>query len=274
MPIVVTRPEPECTQWARSLAGRGMQALALPLMRIGPVRDATAVRRYWHQLDRFNAVMVVSGAAATHFFALRPSGASIAPATRFWAPGPGTVAALSRLGVAPERVDSPDAASGQFDSEALWRVVRPQVCPGWNILIVRGGDDGGAEPLADRVSSEGSGRDWLATTLSAAGARVEFVMAYERTGPSWSGDQRALALAAVSDGSVWLFTSSQALEYLLAQLPGQAWQRATAVATHPRIAQAARDAGFGVVWESRPRLEDVVASIESRACTPLRPNRV
>jgi uroporphyrinogen-III synthase len=265
MPVVVTRPEPECTQWVQSLAGRGMQALALPLISIGPVRDATAVRRCWYQLDRFQAVMVVSGAAATHFFALRPPDAPIALATRFWAPGPGTVAALLRLGVAPERVDSPDATSGQFDSEALWRVVGPQVRPGWNVLIVRGGDDGGAEPLSDRVASEGNGRDWLARTLAVAGAHVEFVMAYERTGPTWSEDQRARALAAASDGSVWLLTSSQALEHLVAQLPGQGWQQATAVATHPRIAQAARDAGFGVVWESRPRLEDVVASIESRA---------
>jgi uroporphyrinogen-III synthase len=35
------------------------------------------------------------------------------------------------------------------------------------------------------------------------------------------------------------------------------------VATHPRIAQAARDAGFGAVLEARPTLDDVVASIES-----------
>ncbi|MGE3348297.1 MAG: uroporphyrinogen-III synthase, partial [Ramlibacter sp.] len=41
--------------------------------------------------------------------------------------------------------------------------------------------------------------------------------------------------------------------------------RARAVATHPRIAQAAREAGFGVVCESRPALADVVASIESFA---------
>jgi uroporphyrinogen-III synthase len=264
MPIVVTRPEPECTQWVQSLTGRGMQALGLPLMCIGPVRDPTAVRRCWHHMVRFDAVMVVSGAAATHFFALRPPGASISSGTRFWAPGPGTMAALSRLGVGPERVDSPDAAGGQFDSEALWRVVGPQVRPGWNVLIVRGGDDAGGEPLGDRVASEGNGRDWLARTLALAGAHVEIVMAYERTGPSWSEDQRALALSSASDGSVWLLTSSQAIEHLLAQLPGQGWQRATAVATHPRIAQAARDAGFGVVWESRPRLEDVVASIESK----------
>jgi uroporphyrinogen-III synthase len=35
------------------------------------------------------------------------------------------------------------------------------------------------------------------------------------------------------------------------------------VATHPRIAQAARDAGFGVVCESRPTEEAIVAALES-----------
>ena len=265
MPIVVTRPEPECTQWVQSLTGRGLQALALPLMCIGPVRDVTAVQRCWHRLDQFHAVMVVSGAAASHFFALRPAGAAIAPGTRFWAPGPGTMAVLSRLGVAAAQVDSPDAGSGQFDSEALWRVVGQQVRPGWHVLIVRGGDDVGGEATPDRAATQGSGRDWLASTLADAGARVEFVMAYERTGPCWSGEQRVQAQAAATDGSVWLFTSSQAIEHLLTQLPGQRWQQASALATHPRIAQAAREAGFGVVWESRPRLEDVVASIESRA---------
>ena len=265
MPIVVTRPEPECTEWVQSLAGRGLQALALPLMSIGPVHDATAVHRCWHDLHRFNAVMVVSGAAASHFFALRPAGASVAPGVRFWAPGPGTVSALVRQGVAQAQVDSPQAAGGQFDSEALWRVVGPQVQAGWHVLIVRGGDDGGVDPSPDRAAPQGNGRDWMARTLAEAGAHVEFVMAYERSAPTWSGDQRALAHAAATDGSVWLFTSSQALELLLAQLPGQGWQQACAVATHPRIAQAAREAGFGVVWESRPRLEDVVASIESRA---------
>ena len=265
MPIVVTRPEPECTQWAGSLTERGLPALALPLVRIGPVRDATAVHRCWQQLGRFNAVMVVSGAAASHFFALRPPGASMPAGTRFWAPGPGTLAALVRQGVAPVQVDTPDASSGQFDSEALWHVVGTQVRPGWHVLIVRGGDDGGGEAPPDPVASQGSGRDWLTRRLEDAGARVERVMAYERTGPSWSGEQRARARAAATDGSVWLFTSSQAIDHLLVQLPGQQWQQASAVATHPRIAQVAREAGFGVVWESRPRLEDVVASIESRA---------
>ena len=66
------------------------------------------------------------------------------------------------------------------------------------------------------------------------------------------------------DGSLWLLSSSQALEHLCAALPGQDWRQARALATHPRIAQAARNAGFGEVRECRPALADVAASIESQ----------
>ena len=83
-----------------------------------------------------------------------------------------------------------------------------------------------------------------------------------------AGDPRvapyALGLEAASaDGSVWLFSSSEAIANLAAWLPGQDWQRARAVATHLRIAANARKLGFGVVCESRPVLASVVASIES-----------
>jgi uroporphyrinogen-III synthase len=46
---------------------------------------------------------------------------------------------------------------------------------------------------------------------------------------------------------------------------GQSWHRARAVATHPRIAQAARAAGFSQVCEARPEMAALVASIESLA---------
>ena len=64
---------------------------------------------------------------------------------------------------------------------------------------------------------------------------------------------------AATDGSVWLFSSSEAVGHL----PAADWSQARAVATHPRIAEAVRAAGWGVVVESRPALTDILASIES-----------
>ena len=107
------------------------------------------------------------------------------------------------------------------------------------------------------------GRDWFASQATAAGANVEFVVAYQRLCPTWSEQEHALVQEAAADGSVWLFSSSEAISNLAASCPGQSWQRAKAVATHPRIALAAKDVGFAVVCESRPTVDALLASIES-----------
>ena len=108
-----------------------------------------------------------------------------------------------------------------------------------------------------------SGRDWITRQWKQAGAQVDFVGVYQRQAPQLNDAQLARARAASSDGSVWLFSSSQGIDNLRGLLPGQQWAQARAIATHPRIAQAARIAGFGVVCESRPSLEAVAAALES-----------
>lgn len=268
MRVIVTRPEREAGDWSQQLAAYGLDVLALPLITIGTVTGRSALRALesaWQRLPEYFAVMFVSGNAVVHFFASKPS-IAITPSTwsaidlgvtrdslpRCWAPGPGTAAALRRAGVAAGAIEAPDAQAGQFDSEALWRRVQSGVRAGARVLIVRG-SDGGAS----------AGRDWLARQLAGAGAQVQVVVAYERRAPVFNLQQTALAQQAAQDGSIWLFSSSQAIHNLAKLLPAQNWRLARAVATHPRIAQTARDAGFGVVCESRPSLDDVVASIES-----------
>ncbi|MBX9937334.1 MAG: uroporphyrinogen-III synthase, partial [Burkholderiaceae bacterium] len=147
------------------------------------------------------------------------------------------------------------ADAPQFDSEALWSQVHPQVQPSSRILIVRGSDQEG--------SREGSGRDWLAQQLQQQGAVVDKVVAYQRSAPVWTAAEQALAVQAASDGSLWLFSSSQAIAHLHTLLPTQIWQQAHALATHPRIAAAAQTLGFGTVAQCRPALKDVAGSIES-----------
>lgn len=253
MRVIVTRPAGEAGRWLDALRERGFDAVALPLMAIAPVSDPTALRAAWLGLAQARAVMFVSGNAVRHFFAGQPSGGSWPAATRAWATGPGTREALLQAGVDAGLVDSPPASAAQFDSETLWRQVAAQVRPGDLALIVRGGDAQGAS----------SGRDWLADRLVAAGAKVELVVAYRRGAPGFSPAQLQQASEAIDAGDVWLFSSSQAISHLRAALPRQDWSRARAVATHARIADAARRAGFGVVCESRPAVDAVVAALES-----------
>jgi uroporphyrinogen-III synthase len=251
--VIVTRPEQEAPAWAAALRERGFDAVLLPLIRILPAPRPAEVQAAWQSIAKCRAVMFVSGNAVRHFFAGRASQQEGWPVgVRAWATGPGTRQALADVGVDEARVDAPPAESAQFDSETLWQQVRSQVRPGDEFLIVRGADSGEAG---------GNGRDWLARQLADAGAQVATVAAYLRTGPVWSEAQRREAAA--GSGDAWLFSSSQAIANLRSLLPGHDWSRSVAVATHPRIAQAAREAGFGVVCESRPELGAVRAALES-----------
>lgn len=264
MKVIITRPEQDAPAWVKSLSERGHEVLVLPLIEISPAPDLLPLRQAWRQLSQYQAVMFVSGNAVAQFCAAQEAGTLAAwgqqaPRTRAWATGPGTRQALLRSGVAAAQIDAP--ATGQFDSEALWQLVQSSVRPKQRVLIVRGSD---ALQTLD-ASAPGVGRDWLAQTLRGAGAEVDFVVAYGRRVPLWSTQQRALAQSAAQDGSLWLFSSSEAIDNLRQLLVQQDWQAALALATHPRIAAVARDAGFGVVWESRPSLHEVVASIESMA---------
>ncbi len=104
------------------------------------------------------------------------------------------------------------------------------------------------------------GRDWLADRLREQGAEVVFVQAYRRTLPEWSMAQRALLAAALAAPArhCWLLSSSQAVEHLRQLAQVSDWSSGCAMATHPRIAQTLRSAGFGTVWSVRPTLDAVL----------------
>jgi uroporphyrinogen-III synthase len=262
MRVIVTRPLREAQGWVREFSALGLNAVALPLIEIRPANDLAPLHKAWQKLADYVGVMFVSANAVDGFFASRPAsalsfGSSGAIKTRAWATGPGTTAALERAGVAAQCIDAPAADAAQFDSEALWQRVGASVQPGQRVLIVRGSDG------QNESAVQGVGRDWFAKRVGDAGAAVEFVVSYQRARPQLDAAQLQLAREAAVDGSVWLFSSSEALSYLRMSLPGQDWHAARAVATHARIAAAARQAGFGTVLESRPALADIRASIES-----------
>lgn len=251
MRVIVTRPEPDAGRWAEALRARGIDAVALPLIEIAPPLDDAPLRHAWARMAEFSAVMFVSGNAVRHFFAVRPQDAPF-PA-RAWVTGPGTHEALRREGMADSAILAPATNAPQMDSEALWQRARGGVRPGDRVLIVRGADAAGTA----------AGRDWLADQLRAAQVTVEAVAAYRRCAPRWSAEQQALARDAAQGPACWLLSSSEAVANLAQMLPGHSLARAWAIATHPRIAEAARRVGFGQVSESRPGMEAIIASIES-----------
>ena len=272
--LIVTRPEPEASAWADELKRAGWMAEVLSLIEIGRPHDTAArdalreVRSTWHRMD---ALMFVSAAAVQHFFGAEPP--LVPPPagnrTRFWAPGPGTARAVAKAlgawGLDAARIDAPAADAAQFDSEHLWPVVAPQAKPGTRLLVVRGHSTDGDDPAA-RV--RGNGREWLMEQCRARGMAVSTCVAYERRPASWSDAQRARAQKAKGRDSLWLFSSSEAVALLTHALPDADWSQARALCTHDRIAEAARQAGFGEVFSSRPALADVLCAIESVISAP------
>jgi uroporphyrinogen-III synthase len=282
--VIVTRPAHDADVWVASLQESGFAAQALPLIDIAGVSgpaDIQALEQACARLDAYAACMFVSSHAAEHFFrhfseskiapsqslhaqaAIKMKAKVMALPVRFLAPGPGTGAALLAAGVAASQIDMPPPDAAQFDSETLWQVVGQRQWRDKKVLIVRGKDDSSKD-------SAGSGREWLIEQWRAKGSTVEVVSSYERRAPQLNATQIDLAQSASQDGSVWLFSSSQAITYLTGQpgLKDVDWQKARAVATHPRIQAAAQAAGWGVVKLSRPALADIADTLASIESTP------
>ena len=251
--VWVTRAAQDATPWIQGLNDLGLDAQSLPLMAIGPATDVQAVHSAWQQLAKYQAVMFVSANAVRYFFQAAPKPASPWGPARAWVTGLGSRAALLAAGVPELLIDAPASDASQWDSEALWAVIAPQVLTGQRVLIVRGSD----------AQGQVAGRDWMSTQLQAAGVRVDQVAAYQRLIPILTDAQRGAAAQAAVDGAVWLFSNSEAIAHLQAALPEQDWSQALAVATHPRIAQQARLAGWGFVAIAQPSIFAVASSIKS-----------
>lgn len=276
MQVVVTRPAREAVTWVSTLSAAGFDPVALPLLAFGTPTHADPLNAVRAGLAGFDAVMFVSPQAVYAFLDENFDKNSASSQShvdfvainddlkrgplRCWAPGPGTAQALVRVGVPLAHIDQPAPDAAQFDSEALWSVVASQVVPGTRVLVVRGELDASAGPL---TGGQGTGREWLADQCRAAGATVQMCAAYKRQLPSWTPDMCAAACAAATNGAVWLFSSSEGVANLAKLVPGQRWDAALALATHPRIAQTVSGLGFGQVHVCRPAQTEVLQTLNN-----------
>ncbi len=247
MRVIVTRPEPECSRWVSAMQAEGLSAVALPLIEIASVPFA------FDKSQSYDAFVFVSRSAVDGFLKIVKK--ETLQAKRCLVSGLGTRAALIQHGLQADVIDAPDAASTQFDSEALWAVSSQRDWSGKRVLVVRGANNLG----------EQEGRPWLADQLTNAGAVVDFVATYERRLPHLTDEQRALLQAMPDKAShdVWLFSSSQSIAHLKLLKPSADWKTSRAIATHDRIFISAMGAGFGDVTITRPVLTDVIATLKA-----------
>ncbi len=216
--IVVTRPREHAQAFADLIRAAGGEALLFPTIEIASLPRPAVL----DAIETFDLAIFVSPTAVTQ--GLAALGGAWPGKLRVAAVGAGTAAALARNGL--EAVLAP---SGQADSEALAALPELQAVRGRSLLIFRG---------------EG-GREWLAGTLRARGARVEYAQCYRRvhpdadTGPLLARWQRG-AVDAVS------ITSAEGLSNLCGVLgpTGRGYLVATPVfVPHPRIGSAAESLG-------------------------------
>lgn len=243
--LIVTRPRQQCAAWLARLHALGAAAVALPLIEIEPARDAAPVQAAWAALALVDLAVFVSPNAVEQFFARAQDTARWPPHTLAACVGPGSATALAAHGVPANLIVQPAVDAASLDSEHLWQELSPRRdWRGARVLLLRG--DGG--------------REWLAQRLAEAGATVDAVTVYHRTGPQWSEAEQGILAAAQAEPLrfVWLFSSAEAVGHLQGwRLEGQ-----RAIATHPRIADAARAAGFSPVVLARPAPEAVTQALK------------
>ncbi len=252
MRLIITRPVAQAAAWTAALRAAGVDAHALPLIGIEPPTDPAPLAAAWAAIENTDWVMFVSANAVERFFAARPPEARWPAHLRAGAPGPGTQAALRAAGVTALDLPGPaDATAGRYDSEALWQQVADRDWRGRRVLVVRGED----------------GRDWLADRLRAAGAVVGFVAAYRRAAPRPGAAEQALLQVAQAAPAqhIWHFSSSEAVRHLQALAPGADWRAGLALASHARIAEAARAVGFGRVRLVPPAADEAASVLAIQA---------
>ena len=95
--------------------------------------------------------------------------------------------------------------------------------------------------------------------LASSGAHVQQVAAYERRAPRWSESEQHQADQSIQDGSLWVFSSSEAVSHLAQLRPDADWSLTPCICTHERIAQTTRELGFIRILSCRPAVDDVAA---------------
>lgn len=228
--VLVTRPRHQADQQARRLRELGAEALLLPLLEIEPLAESdpafAEARRCILDLDLYKAVIFVSANAARLGAELIEDCWPQLPVGIEWlAIGASTAATLEVYGI--HACHSPEG----YDSEALLRSAPLQQVCGERILIVRGD----------------SGRDKLASELTARGARVDYACLYRRARPE--PDPAVLESTIYGQPlSAILITSGESLDNLVRLVEGsEAAARLRAcplVVPSRRIADRAADAGF------------------------------
>ena len=226
--VLITRPAGQADSLCAALAALGAEPLRFPLLTISPVADLSPLQVAARRLGDFALVFFVSPNAVN--FALD----AMLPVIGAWPAGVvvATVGKGSEAALAARGFRDVIAPADGFDSEAVLALpaFQPTAVAGCRVLILRG--DGG--------------RDLLGDTLKARGAQVEYLTCYHRGGPA-EDFAPVVTRARTGQLDALTLTSSESVGHLQALPDADVLLHIPVFVPHPRIATAARDAGFSTV---------------------------
>ena len=237
MQVLVTRPQAEASRWVEDLRRRGFDPVALPLIAIVPVPQPQALQDAW---------------APTRSLSRRDVRQRQRGAPFLRAPARDHLLAQPYPCLGARDRDRRCAGRGRCSSRPRGCAFAASRAIRFRSTVAAGGrPSGGGRSRADRAR-RGSGRKGRGTRLAGRAAG--------RRGRGGAGHRRLSSRSALCSarrsaharflaqprgcGCSAVRKASPTCERLL---PAQDWSQARALATHPRIAQAARLAGFGVV---------------------------
>jgi uroporphyrinogen-III synthase len=220
--VLVTRPAEQAGPLVHLLEGAGARVLQLPALVIAPGVDPQQAAGVLAHLRELNLAIFVSANAVRHGMPLIQGHGGLPPHVPIAAVGEATARGLHAAGIAEVITPAP-----RYDSEALLALPALRAVAGARVLIVCGA----------------GGRELLAETLRARGARVERLECYRRIPPQVDPQPviDAWQRGAIDIVSVTSVEALRNLHALLGPNGRACLLRTPLVVVSARMAQAARE---------------------------------
>jgi len=198
--VLVSRPAHQAEHLCQLIKEEGGSAFRFPLLSIAEPADREALQNITRRLTDFDMVIFISPNAVDKGMQVIQEHGGLPESIRVAAVGKGSARHLENFGIKTDIFPSQ-----QFNSEALLAMDEMQSVAGKHIVIYRG---------------EG-GRELLANTLRARGAKVEYAECYRREIPTHDPDELAKQLL---QGGIDIITvtSSESLQNLYDLVPKSA----------------------------------------------------
>ncbi len=241
--IVVTRPAQQAGPLSGRIRAAGGEAILFPVLEIIDTPDLQPLIDAIARLDDYQLAVFISPNAVVRALKQVVARRNWPASLRVAAIGKGSVRELERFGITG--VMAPDR---QFDSEHLLALPELQSVTGQRVVIFRG--DGGRELLGD--------------TLTARGARVDYVECYRRARPQTAATPLLAAWDANALHAVTI-TSSEGMRNLYQMVGESGRTRLCATplfAPHPRIAAVARELGCSRVIDTAPGDDGLMEALQ------------